>query len=239
MSGLDVMTLMYWLLLGGVAVAAGLAPYLRGRRRAALAKLAKELGWQLKPDNDYSLRGYRRFHVFCRWPYGHGSNTLLGRVKVGKRTYAVQMGDYNSGSRTRPGTDAIRHLSYLLVMVPFPAMPDLEIRREALLDKAADAAGLDDIDFESDEFSRRYHVKSPQKRFAYDLVHPRMMEFLLRVDAPAVQIRDRLVLLTDGSSWKPEEFRRQLWWVQEFFELWPEHLVTELESRAADGGGAQ
>jgi hypothetical protein len=39
--------------------------------------------------------------------------------------------------------------------------------------------GLDDIDFESTEFSQKFRVKSPDRRWAYDVVHQKTMELML------------------------------------------------------------
>ena len=62
---------------------------------------------------------------------------------------------------------------------PFRNVPDLLIRPEGFFDKVAGAFGFDDIDFESEEFSRAFFVKSSDKRFAYDVLHPRMLELLM------------------------------------------------------------
>jgi hypothetical protein len=43
----------------------------------------------------------------------------------------------------------------------------------------AEFFGADDIDFELAEFNRRFFVKSPHRRWAFVLLHPRAMEFLL------------------------------------------------------------
>lgn len=213
--------------------------YLGHKRREAMARLAAELGFRFRPDKDGSLGGHGRFNVFDRGRSRYAYNTLNGSVEIGGRSYEVQMGDYRytTGSGKNQQT---HHLSYLLATVPFPFVPDVDIRREGLFDKIAGAIGFDDIDFESAEFSGKYHVQSPHKRFAYDLVHPRMMEFLLQVEAPAIQIRDRDVLLTDGAGrWDAERFRRRLWWAREFFELWPSHVVDQLQFKDKTGGGAR
>ncbi|MCZ6810529.1 MAG: hypothetical protein O7D97_00875, partial [Planctomycetota bacterium] len=98
-------------------------------------------------------------------------------------------------------------------------MPDLLIRREGMFDKLAGAFGFDDIDFESAEFSKRFYVKSPDKRFAYDVIHPRMMEFLLGGDPPTVDIEAGRCCLSDGRHhWSPEGFGATLNWVIEFFD---------------------
>ncbi len=46
-----------------------------------------------------------------------------------------------------------------------------------------------DIDLESAEFNRSWRLMSPNKRFAVDVVDPRMMEHLLRYRLPGVAVR--------------------------------------------------
>ena len=111
-------------------------------------------------------------------------------------------------------------------------MSDLLIRPEGMFDRLAGVFGFDDIDFESAEFSRGFHVKSPDKRFAYDVVHPRMMEFLMAMTPVAIDIENGRACLSDGRScWTPEEIRGQIEFLSRFFELWPEHVLQELEVR--------
>lgn len=57
--------------------------------------------------------------------------------------------------------------------------PSTSIRRENILTRAADAVGVQDIDFESEEFNREYRVSSDDRRFARALVDARMMRWLL------------------------------------------------------------
>ena len=121
--------------------------------------------------------------------------------------------------------------SYLILSIPFQHVPDLLIRREGMFDKLAGAIGFDDIDFESLEFSDRFLVKSSDKRFAYDVLHARTMAFLLDGEAPAVDIESGSCCVTDGtrSRWQPTEFRQRLGGAKQFFELWPDHLLAQLE----------
>jgi hypothetical protein len=56
----------------------------------------------------------------------------------------------------------------------------IEMRPENWGDKLSSAFGFGDIDFESAAFSSRYHVAAENKKLAYDLFHPRMIEFLLK-----------------------------------------------------------
>jgi hypothetical protein len=147
----------------------------------------------------------------------------------------VQMGDY----RYTEGSGKDRHtirVRYLLVTVPFPFVPDVNIHREGVLDRLVQAVGFADITFESAEFSKKYCVKSPDRRFAYALIHPRMIEFFLRVQAPAIRIHDRHVLLREGlSRWDPQAFRRQLAWARQFLALWPDNVTDQLEYKPEGG----
>lgn len=203
------------------------------RRREALAGLAGSLGWRFDPAKD---RGHdERYPQFDAFREGHSRaayNTLTGSVEANGRRYAVQMGDFtykvtrHTGKSTSTST---YHLSYLIVQVPFRSVPDLLIRREGVFDKLAGALGFDDIDFESAEFSRRFFVKSTDKRFAYDVIHARMMEFLLDGEPPAVDLRSGAICLTNGTRrWDPPEFTSRLEWMKAFFALWPDHLTQRL-----------
>ena len=72
----------------------------------------------------------------------------------------------------------VHNFSALIIQSPLPLKP-LFLRPENIFDKVTDFFGYDDIDFESAEFSRQFYVKAPEKRWAYDILHQRMMEYLL------------------------------------------------------------
>ena len=85
--------------------------------------------------------------------------------------------------------------SIVLFELPIDA-PWTSIRRENILTRAADAAGVKDIDFESEEFNREYRVSSHDPRFARALVDARMMRWLLDEAKHSVfELRGSTVLL--------------------------------------------
>ncbi len=206
------------------------------KRREALVALASELGWWFDPSRDYLHDDeYAHFEVFR---IGHSRcayNTLIGRVTIAGRTYPAKMGDFMYKVTRGTGKDRrtrTYRFSYLIVHLPFRNVPDLLIRPENFFDKIAGVFGFADINFESAEFSRQFHVKSPDKRFAYDVCHPRMMEFLLQSSPPAVDIeRDRCCLCDGRYCWEPHKFKAMVQWIEQFFELWPEHVKAEFQSR--------
>ena len=66
-----------------------------------------------------------------------------------------------------------------MLTLPFPNVPGLDIRRENLLDRVAGAFGFQDINFESEEFNRMFKVTAEDPQVAYQLIDPRMMNWLL------------------------------------------------------------
>jgi hypothetical protein len=208
----------------------------RQKRLAELRALAERLGWQfaLAENYDYDVQ-FSQFSEFGRGDNRYAYNTLTGNLKVGDQLWPVRMGDYHFETTSSNGKQTSthhHHFSYFLVKLPYPALPDLRIRRERFFDTIAGVMGFDDINFESAEFSRRFHVKSSDKRFAYDVVCPAMMEFLLANDPPALEIDGGWCYINTGrDTWSPEEFQLYLDWARNFFELWPRHLVATLASR--------
>jgi hypothetical protein len=204
------------------------------KRREALAALAQDLGWRFHPDRDsYHDDEYSHFEIFRKGHSRYAFNTLLGKVEIDGRDFPAKAGDFRykvtsgSGKNRRTTTHTF---SYLIFHLPFRDTPDLLIRPEGIFDKLAGVFGFDDIDFESEEFSRRFHVKSSDRRFAYDVIHPRMMEYLLGVRAPLIDIERGRCCLSNGSArWDPQDFRNSIRFLREFFDLWPDHLTAQLE----------
>ena len=226
------------LIIAGIALVALLGYFAwlaEKKRREALAALADSLGWRFDPSRDRDHDDeYAHFEIFRRGHSRAAHNTLTGVLEINDLRWPAKMGDFtykvtrHSGKSTSTRT---YRFSYLILHMPYARVPDLLLRREGMFDKIAGVLGFDDIDFESAEFSRRFHVKSSDKRFAYDVVHPRMMEFLLAGDAPTVDIENGRCCLSDGSRrWGPQQFEQTLAWVQQFLDLWPDHVTTTLKA---------
>jgi hypothetical protein len=207
------------------------------QRTLDLSALASELGWQFRPENDYDHDAlFAPFEVFRQGHSRYAYNTLVGQINVGPAAWPTQMGDFHYQVTSHNGKSTTTHtyrFSYLIVRLPFVRQPELLIRREGMFDALKNLFGFDDIDFESAEFSRRFCVKSPDRRFAYDVIHPRMIEFLMEYEPPTIDVEAGRCLLSDGKrTWTPEEFRATIDWAGHFFELWPAHVTSQLEHKA-------
>jgi hypothetical protein len=217
-----------------IAVAAYFAWQAQKKRREALAAVAARLGWRFdsRRDRDHDDE-YAHFEIYRRGHSRAAYNTLTGEVEIGGRRCPAKMGDFMYKITTSTGKSThtkTYRFSYLILHLAYVGIPDLLIRREGVLDKIAGAFGFDDIDFESAEFSRRFCVKSPDKRFAYDVIHPRMMEFLLAGNPGAIDIEYGRCCLSDGRRrWEPQQFEANLAWLRQFFDHWPQHVKASLE----------
>lgn len=227
-----------------IAVGAYYSHLQEKKRQEALAAFAREMGWRFDPTTNRSFDSqFRQFDAFRRGHSRYAHNHLTGSMTatIGDADPAAQpagppvelpllAGDYHykitSGSGKNRSTKTYR-FSYLLINVPMTGGRDLLIREENFGDKMKGAFGFDDIDFESVEFSDRFWVKSSDKRFAYDVIHPRMMEFFLNTPAPAMQFAGGwLCLYGSRGRWEPFEFQSRLRWLDQFFKLWPRHVGT-------------
>lgn len=224
-----------WVILGCLAILAVIM-YFNWKadrdRKLTLAALAQRLGLRFDSDADavHDAR-YSQFEIFQRGHSRTAKNTLIGAIELFGRPCEVRCGDFRyrvDGGRTSVSLN--NACSYFIIHAPWDA-PRLVIRPETASDRIDTAAGFDDINFESVEFSRLFHVSSLDKRFAYDVLHPRMMEFLLAERPPMLVIDGGALCLGDGERlWIPRAFERQLAFVRRFAELWPRHLVKDLET---------
>lgn len=216
-------------------VAAGFAWHLERKRTAELSALASRLGLSFDPDRDPTAdERFVRFVMFQRGRSRSAWNIMRGRLRIGDRDVQVELGDFRytvtSGSGKNRKSRTYK-FSYLVAANPLGQCPETIIRREGLFDRVKGILGFDDIDFESEEFSRRFHVSSDDKRFAYDLIDQAMMEYILRSPPPAVELDDQWICISDGRSrWDAGEFERMIGWLGGMMDRWPGHLERRMSA---------
>jgi hypothetical protein len=211
------------------------AAYMHNARRLdALGALAMQLGWQFEPSDDREHpQRYGYLSVFDQGDDRCAYNTLVGAIEVAGQAWPARAGDYRYETTSGTGKDrrtTTHRLTYLIVETPHLGAPDLYIRREGLMDRFAGFLGFDDIDFESAEFSEKFLVKSSNKRFAYGVIEPRMMEFLLDGQPPTIEFRRGHCCFHDRErTMSPEELQATIQWAGEFLSRWPKKLPSVLE----------
>jgi hypothetical protein len=230
-SGMDPTGLVFFgmfFLAAGAIVA--LALWLSARNRKALTAFAERLGLTYEPhDNEGLAKRFRWLEAMSPGRSARAYDVLHGvykgrAVRCFQFRYTVQNGK-NQSTHTR---------GVVLVGIPGP-LPKLTIEPEHIGHKLASAVGFEDINFESDAFSRRFWVRSEDRRFAYDVVHPRMMEFLMTKGLTRWELKGEVLCLWKPSGFRLDEREAAMDRAVAFADLVPEHVWQ----RASKSEGAR
>ena len=105
--------------------------------------------------------------------------------------------------------------------------PELTIGREGFFSKIGQALGFDDIDFESHEFSRKFLVRSKDKKFAYDVCNARMIDYLLSNTDLSIEIESNVLAIYFTGRLAPEFIEKNLKRLVEIRSLILEYLFNQ------------
>ncbi|MBX3738625.1 MAG: hypothetical protein KF715_18165 [Candidatus Didemnitutus sp.] len=195
------------------------------QRTKAMAALAARLGLGFRADEDPENAARLEFLD----KLDQGSNrylfNCLDGVYQGERVMAFDY-HYETYSHSKGGRQTHHHYFTVVMLVLPRSFPELLISPEGLLSKLAQAVGYEDIDFESAEFSRAFCVRSPDKKFAYDVCHGLMMEYLLRHRDLSIELEGNVLALLFDSRLEPDEIERRLGELLEIRRLLPEYLFS-------------
>lgn len=179
------MSLAFPLLFGGfvvlVIVVAAVSIYAQKKRREAFATLAARHGWS------YVQRDDRWAETFNGPPFhaGHGrrAENIIGGTYEGRTFVAFDYSYRTTSSSTDANGNHTTHdethrfaVAALQLECTFPA---LHVSPEGFLGRAIGRLTNRDIELESEDFNRAFTVTCPERKFASDVLHPRLMETLL------------------------------------------------------------
>lgn len=157
------------------------------KRRNRVKNWAKGRGWTFEPYPDGALA-----HTFVP-PYGDGFDYAVLNLcssKVGGTTVAAF--EFRWVEATEGKVIGPRMANAVRVQLP-AALPPVDVRRESFSGKIANSLGprdiQKDIDTESAEFNQAWRVRSPDLKSASDVLHPRVIERLLKPDALKTGVR--------------------------------------------------
>jgi hypothetical protein len=186
-------------------------------RRRKLAALARKLQLQFNPKADFELaKHYLFLHWLKRGDISYAYNVFRGNYLE----YPVAIFDYTFAA----GKCSYYWSAYVLEMKA--AFPDLLISTENKTSKIAEALGESHIVFESAEFSHFFRVHSTDKKFAFDVCHPKMMEFLLANQDLTIEIRGPALAVLFEEWLRPEKVEHNVARLIEIRKLLPNYLFT-------------
>lgn len=159
------------------------------RRRARIVAWAAANGWQFRASDPALARRWRGA------PFGVGNSRRATEVLTGAWSGSPATA-FRYQYTTTNGKQTTTH-TFEVVVLGLPAfLPTLELTPEGLGAKLAKAVGGQDLEFESEDFNRAWRVTCRMPKFASDVVHPRLMERLLRPGARANLRIDGTEILT-------------------------------------------
>ncbi|HPA18054.1 MAG TPA: hypothetical protein PLU30_09920 [Verrucomicrobiae bacterium] len=227
-----VVPILLFIVFAALVIGLGIYAHITERkRRDALAATASRLGLSFAPDRDYELAG--RF----QWidALDHGSNRYAQNAVAGTwRNHQVLLFDYHYQVTTSNGkTTQTTHYHHPVFSLALPQpCPEVRIVPENLGSKIAQALGWEDIDFESAEFSRAFVVRSKDRKFAYDICHPRMMEFLLAHRDLQIEIEGDALATWSTGRLQPDAIEAGLDLIAAIRDLMPNYLFSETQNHA-------
>jgi hypothetical protein len=211
-----------------VIVAAGIYSWrAAAQRKKDLAAWAAAKGLSYADTKDPAIRS--RFPAFkCldqgdnRYAYNVMSGQWSGRDVLAFDYHYETHSTDSKGHRTTSN----HYFSAAIVGSQVPLQP-LSIRPEGFFDKITEFLGVEDIDFESAEFSRTFFVKAPDRKWAYDVLHARTMEFLLAQPRFSIQFDTRSVIIHRQGTFQPPEFQAAIETVCGILDRLPEYLIRQ------------
>jgi hypothetical protein len=212
-----------------IAVVAVVLSYLAAKkRREELATYAAARGWRFEADQPLLV------DRFTGPPFGLGS---------GRRAYNVLYGshdgrdlvsfDYEYKTQTTNGkqTTTQVHVFSVLGLSMGVLMPPLSVDPENFLDRFVGRLTGNDIDLESEDFNRAFTVSSPDRKFASDVLHPQLMEYLLQHRQLGWRFEQDSMLVVARGKRTPAQIEATIQVMDAITDLVPEFVWMRLKGQ--------
>lgn len=210
-----------------VAVIGYFAWQMEKKRREAFRSWAAEHGWSYSHAKDRSI--YHRFDFLDK--LNQGSNRYAAHVVQGDWKGRASIGfsfHWETYSTDSKGNRTTHHHWVGVVATQIQGHhPELKISPESFLHRIGHAMGMQDIDFESITFSKKFQVQSMDKKFAYDFCNTGMMEYLLEHPKTALELQGSWLAVFDSHKLEPHEVEPLLEHIDAIRSHMPEYLFRD------------
>lgn len=180
------------------------------KRRDDMSALASRLGLNFSPAEDKSIANrYKFLNALSSGNNRYAFNILSGKYRDSDvTTFDFHYEETSMNSKGETETNDYYFSCFILNLTAI--FPELTICREGFFSKIGQALGFEDIDFESHEFSRKFCVRSKDKKFAYDICNAKMIEYLLSNSDLTIEIEKNALAIAFNSTLKPELIEHNL-----------------------------
>ena len=147
------------------------------KRREAMASYALSRGWRYE--------AYQPLLVdrFQGPPFGLGHSRSAGNAVYGQhdgRDFVSFDYEYKTTSGSGKNRHTTTHTFSVVALSMGVSLPTLTVDPENVLERFVGRLTNSDIDLELEDFNRAFTVTCADRKFASDVLHPQMMEFLLQ-----------------------------------------------------------
>lgn len=208
------------------------------RRRNKWIQLAAGHGFQYSCEPNVKLPTlYSDFILFKQGVDKKAFNICLGEEKG----YEITAFDYYYTVPSGKDIIAKHHFSVFifksqLIFKPIIILNNKMLRELDIFDaisstisrgEKAYLSGTDVIYFESEEFNRKYYIKCDNKKYAYDIINPRMVQFLSDISDINIEVQDNSVLFYWNKVIPMSAIESYLTIAHDFFEMIPLYIKKE------------
>jgi hypothetical protein len=203
--------------------------YAAKKRREAMLAFATARGWRYEQEQPELV------DRFTGPPFGMGFGRQAYNVLYGTHDGRDLVSfDYTYKTQTSDGKTTTTHthtFSVLALRMGVP-MPSLSVDPENIFGRFLGRLTGQDIDLESEDFNRAFTVTCPDRKFASDVLHPQMMEYLLQHPDLGWRFdQDSLLVIANGQR-TPDEIDSTLEVMDGITDRIPEFVWLRLKGEA-------
>ena len=198
------------------------------KRREALEAFATAKGWTYTARDDSLARRFdgRPFGQ----GYGRHANNVLRGVHDGRAMVAFDYQYTTSSGSGKDRTTDTHHYSVVVLSIG-AVMPALSVSPEGMFGRIVGRLTNTDIELESEDFNRAFTVRCPDRKFAFDVLHPQTMQLLLGWPDLGWRFEgDSMLVVTDGRH-SVEEVEARLGVMDAILDGIPEFVWAQVRGR--------
>lgn len=199
--------------------------WLKQKRLEELKLMASQLGLVYSPFDIDGLLGWP--FVLLRRGDGRGIENVLSGQWQGLELREFDYWYYEETSNGKGGKSRSYYRFSCSLAWFAAACPGLAVTRENVFSRLAAHMGFEDIQLELEEFNKKFNVRCTDRKFAFDFLDARMMQFLLDADSAFSYEVVHNMLLVYCDRQKPLELIPVIGTVKEFHDQVP-RVVYEL-----------
>ena len=184
----------------GLVALVGFLGYLAAKkRREELSALAAQRGWS------YTARDDSWADRFDDAPFGLGHNRQASNILQGTYDgrgfvafdFVYHTTETTSGPNNTTTTHEQSHDFSIIALGTGVVFPHLRVSPEGMVKRFFGRLTNSDIELESEEFNRAFTVNCEDRKFATDVLHPRMMEYLLTLRELSWDLRNGSLVVAE------------------------------------------